>query len=496
MTPQDYVKALKQSYNLIFVIFHIIVILMSNLMNQANHRIVLTEKKKEEAEKQKTFLLSFSHELRNLINSLTGNIKLASLDHHISGRVKELLKNAEMCTELLLYLVNNILDTGKAEVGDLEVDPKPTKIYDSFERIWGVCSELIRRKDLRGTMKIENDLPRTILADPYRLTQIFINIVGNSIKFTDRGSIKINIQWIKDTQEVTEQCFKPYPFNDEDDQDEGLFEKDQDFSVFKGNYLVLDTYNRKVLAEEVQPSSDTSQGILKVAITDTGCGMEKEATKKLFNRFTQVTSDASKRKLGTGLGLFIIKELCKKMNGDIKVFSKEGKGSCFVFCIPITPVKEEQQELMSAAYLKGVAETNRMKAMIVDSSLFNHLVLKTLFKKLGIEVIAEIINGVEAVEKYYMLTRAGNRPRIVLMERDMPVMDGREASKKIRDFELREGLGSCFLGLMSQDCDEIESKQCLDIRGQIRADSCLRQPVISEDLVTALASYFRDQRNS
>ena len=171
--------------------------------------------------------------------------------------------------------------------------------------------------------------------DQYRLTQIFINIIGNATKFTERGSIDVSVEWLPDCHEVTEKCFQPYPFNEDDDQDEGLFEKTRAFTIFGENYTATSTRNRKIDRSSLGRSARSSRGVLKVAILDTGCGMTKEQTVQLFHKFTQVTTDAAKRKLGTGLGLFIIKQICERMNGDVKVFSKEDKGSCFVFCIPM-----------------------------------------------------------------------------------------------------------------------------------------------------------------
>ena len=345
MTPSEFVQALNQSSNQVFATNFVIVLLMNYQITKTTQRVMNTERRRADAENQKTFLFSFSHELRNLINSLTGNVKLAGMDTHVPERVKELLSNAEACGELLLYLVNNILDTGKAEVGELEVDLKPTKIYNSFEKIWGICSELIRRKDLRGRMLIQKDLPKNLLTDQYRLTQIFINLIGNAIKFTERGSINITVEWLKNYTEVTNECFEPHPFNEDDDTDEGLYEKRQGFRVFSDDFISLDLQNRKVNENSIIAPSIAERGVLKIAISDTGCGMNKDQTNKLFHKFTQVTADASKRKLGTGLGLFIIKQICERMNGEAKVFSKQDKGSCFIFCIPTATVSNRPEPL-------------------------------------------------------------------------------------------------------------------------------------------------------
>ena len=411
LPSENFTAALKQAHNSVLVTHSIIVLLMDYIMNQATKRVLITEKRTKEVETQKTFLYSFSHELRNLINSLSGNVKLAAMDDNISERVKELLSNAETCGEMLQYLVNNILDTGKEEVGELEVDLKPTKIYGSLEKIWGICSELIKKKDLQGKMKIQKDLPRTLLTDHYRLAQIFINIIGNAIKFTEKGGVNLSVEWMKDCQEVTDKCFEPYPFNEEDDQDEGLFEKFQDFSLLSDEFVVLDTYHRKKLKKYKNLTNRANKGVLKVAITDTGCGMTKEQSSQLFKKFTQVTSDASKRKLGTGLGLFIIKQLCNRMNGDVRVFSQKDKGSCFVFCLPVNTVQEEAQNPNNMEPLRNVINQKKLTAMMFDKSAFDSLILTSYFQKLEVEVLARLDNENEAYDKYIQLTRAGSRTK-------------------------------------------------------------------------------------
>ena len=272
LSSDEAIFYLKGALTVTFIIHGLIFVLTHMFLKQAYEKISKMEK--ADLESQKTLLLSFSHELRNFINSLVGNVKLTSLEDNLSDRVKELLLNAEVCGELLLHLVNNILDTGKVEIGELEINPKPTKIHKTLEKIWGICSELIKQKSLYGEMKIPKNLPRTLLVDHYRLTQVFLNLVGNAIKFTEKGSIKINVEWQPNRSEVNQQCFLPYPFNqDNDDQDEGLFEKCQSLKALSDEYLNLtaETKHIKETFLSLTPV-ECSKGILKVTVVDTGCG--------------------------------------------------------------------------------------------------------------------------------------------------------------------------------------------------------------------------------
>lgn len=489
MTPQSFTRAMVYACNQTVMFFVVLVFLTHYLMHQAYSRLLTTERKKDEFEAQKTFLLSFSHELRNLINSLIGNVTLASLES-INERAKELLLNAEVCGELLIHLVNNILDTGKVEIGELEINPAPTRVYATLEKIWGVCSELIRRKGLNGSMKVQRDLPKILMTDHYRLTQIFLNLVGNAIKYTDRGSVDITVEWIPDKSEVDAKCFQPIPFNYMDDQDEGIFEKKQMFTIFASNMIALSTGNRKISPSVLSQASNINPGILKVVVRDSGCGIPKDDIQKLFNKFTQMTSDTSKKKLGTGLGLFISKQICHRMNGEIKVFSKEDKGSAFIFCIPMQCGKDEQEHLYDIDTLKRSIASKKLSSMLVDDITFNHVILRNYFDKLDIEVADIAVNGLEAIQKYSRMITRGDRPQIVTMDLDMPIMDGKEAATKIRDLETEKGLKPCILIIISGNCTDSEIKECMDKTGPIRANGFLKKPVNIEDLTRAIGSSF------
>lgn len=493
MSPDAFTLALKQNFILIFVVNGIIVYLMHYFMNQAYQRALKSENKKIESEKQKVFLLGFSHELRNVINSLAGNVKLTSLEKNLPVKARELLLNAEICGELLIHLINNILDTGKVELGELEINPIPTKIYDAVEKVWSVCSELIKRKELKGSIRIPRDLPRTLIVDPYRLTQMFLNLVSNATKYTDRGFVNIGIEWIDTCSEVNEECFKPYPFNDDDDQDEGIFEKDQGFSIFNDNYLHLDTNNKKISPLLLKPPKELKRGVLKVTITDTGCGVSKEESRRLFQKFTQVPDDTSRRRLGTGLGLFINRQICEKLGGEIRVFSKQDCGSCFIFCIPLDVAEDQSRAHIDTESLKELIRAKNLKAMIVDDVPFNHVILRNFFEKLGIAVVDVAVNGSEAYEKYSALSRINKTPEIITMDIEMPVMNGKDASHMIRELEGREGLEPCFMAIVSGNCTDSEIRECLDKHGRVKADSFIKKPATIEDILGVIGNHFIDK---
>jgi len=493
LSPKTFTQGMTYSSNLSTLLNMVLILLFHKSLQKAYEEMSHAERKRDEFEKQKTFLLGFSHELRNLINSLTGNIKLAKL-HALSEKVRDLLLNAEVCGELLLHLVNNILDTGKVEIGELEINPTPVKIYDVMERVWGVCSELIRRKNLKGRMKIKKSIPMALNVDHYRLTQIFLNLVGNAIKFTERGSIDITIEWIPHHETVTNKCFEPIPFNDENDQDEGIFEKCQSFSIFDPEFVFLDSHRTRIRRDNLKKKNETEKGILKIIVSDTGCGIPQEDLNRLFQKFSQVTRDKSKRKLGTGLGLFITKELCKRMNGEVRVFSKPHKGSSFIFCLPVETAIDSFANSNQLEVVNEIISHHKLSGMIVDDVQFNSLIMKELFTRIGIKVKDLAENGLEAYDKFMNRVMRKDFLDVIALDLDMPIMDGKKVAQRIREKELEMKLNPCLIIITSGNCSESEINECIDPNGKIKANAFLKKPINFDELVRIITSHYKKLR--
>jgi len=489
--PESFVKNLTYQTNQTMFYSIAFTLFTHTLMQEAFREANYEEKKKEDFQNQKNFLLSFSHELRNLINSLIGSVKLASLEA-VSEKARDLLMNAEFSAEMLLQLINNILDTGKVELGDLEINTSPIRIYDLIERVWSICSELIRTKNLRGKLMIQKNIPQILTLDHYRLTQILLNLVGNAVKYTDIGEIDVSVEWLPNQESLTEKCFEPYPFNEENEQDEGIFEKKRSLSVFDSALLCLNFVRKRVDRALLNPITDERKGILKITVRDTGVGIPRDGFNKLFQKFMQVTSDPSKKKLGTGLGLYITKELCNRMDGDIRVFSKLGSGSAFCVCLPVQPEKRENDLLLDRDLIRRLALQKNLKAMIVDDEQFNHIILREYLNKLGVEVVELAENGLIAYNKYESRIKTKNRPDfidIVTMDLNMPVMDGKTSAQKIREIELRYNLGPCLLIIVSANCIESEISYCTNKDGSIRANAFLKKPATLDEMSRIISAY-------
>jgi len=453
---------------------------------------------KVEADRQKTFVLSFSHELRNLINNTLGNINLGLMEN-LPIKTKEFLRNAEISGELLLNLINNILDTGKVEIDELDITLRENQTYSVFRDIWGVCADIIQNKGLKGRMRIHKSIPQTLKVDKSRLKQIMLNLVDNAVKFTKSGLIDINIEWINNQEKVSNDCFEPHPYDNENDTDEGgIFEKNLALSVFDNDFISLNLSTKDIHNEEFKNYKiSANHGILKISISDTGCGIQEEYLKTLFTKSTVHQShqpQSSNRRLGTRLGLFISKELCKKMNGQIKGFSQKGKGSCFIVCLPIIPVTLNHDiSKLKARTEKNIQEENKkLKAMVVDDLSVNQNILNLYFKKLDVaEVRQTAFNGLEAYQKYKESVLKGEPFDLITMDLEMPVMNGKTAIQKIREFEAKKGLKPVVMIIVSGNCGKSEMHECLDMKGNIRADAFLKKPLNLEELKSVVNCHFK-----
>jgi signal transduction histidine kinase len=483
----------------------------------------LMDAKKTEIESQKLLINSFSHELRNLLQSMIGAIQI-SLAEPLTSMVREYMLNAERCGESLLNLVNNILDSAKAGVGELEINLTEISMRDALGKFWGISSQMLRNKNLTGKMKLSRNLPANLMIDNYRLTQILMNLMGNAVKFTEIGSVNLIVDWIDDEKLPTDKSFEPIPYSDE--EDEGLFDKLEKMSEASGEFVVSHVIksNLKPWRKDIIQSS--RKGLLKISITDSGCGISEENLNKLFKQFSQVSDKRSMRMIGSGLGLFITKLLCEKMGGIIKAYSKEGKGTTFVLCIPaesrpdtiadldieLTATKKLtfqslQSELVSTDVSAESSPDNKNskksealniskspsivnskpkpRIMVVDDEIFISVIIQSFLKTLKMDVTAKGYNGLEAYNLYFESYLAQEQIDVVVIDIYMPIMDGKIAAKKIRQLELEKKLKACRIIFVSANCIESEIAECLNPEGEIRASAFLKKPVTLEDLKKA-----------
>ena len=278
-----------------------------------------------------------------------------------------------------MTLINDILDLSKIEAGKMELYPEAMQLGRFLNGVVGLISMRAEEKDVLFVYEADEKLPTGIQADEKRLRQVLLNLLGNAVKFTNQGQIRLNVS-------------------------------------SRGSLNPLS-------------AGEALHAILRFEITDTGVGMTPEQLEKIFLPFEQV-GNAKQRAEGTGLGLAITRQLVNLMGGNVQVESEFGKGSRFWFDLsfPVVGIAASEEQLEQERQIMGY-QGKRLKVLVVDDRPENRYVLRDLLTPLGFEIILGE-NGEQEVE----LARSV-KPDLILTDLIMPVMDGFEAVKAIRLFD-------------------------------------------------------------
>jgi signal transduction histidine kinase/FixJ family two-component response regulator len=452
-----------------------------------------------ELKRKDQILASVSHELRNPINSLLGNLDLA-YDECKDKNVSEKIDSARICTEMLLHMINNLIDAARVMRDDLLVSSTPTDIYELIEKVWRVNRIKLKQKNLKAELCISTNLPRHMVIDPQRTMQILMNLILNAIKFTENGRVRVYISWHTnvDVQDLTvandafesklshnEVCCQQ-EINNADSTEEfpatwvpfQIQQIPQENTVNKiaENYTTFYVADSDVLERLIKRGEKESvctrdtRGLLKFDIIDTGCGMTPESQDRAFKPFSREDTSNTRRHGGSGLGLYIILKIVKKLGGTIKLFSKRGVGSNFV---TILPCMAQKTHLFSMP-LSNCDEKD-MKALIIEDDGYIQKVLKSYMEKLGIEAtICE--NGNLGYEKF--VSKEPGYFTVITMDIQMPVMDGITAARYIREHELKTHATEVVpIVFLSGNNVESERLLCIDPKGDIRATFFYRKPL-------------------
>jgi PAS domain S-box-containing protein len=410
----------------------------SNAHEELNKALADAERLAEEAHKanqaKTDFLASMSHEIRTPLNGIVGYTNLMR-NTVLTQRQNDLLHGVDRSTEMLLALINDILDLSKISAGQLTLDALPFCPALAMQDAVAAISPRAQEKNLSIRCDSDATARQVFIGDERRLKQVLLNLVGNAIKFTEKGSIIIKVN--SDVDPCDEDVTKPVRLN---------------FSVM-----------------------------------DTGIGIPDENLSKLFRPFSQAQSDISRRFGGTGLGLAICKQLVERMGGLISVSSKVEAGSTFSFFIfcPLAveqPVEVEKQE--SGKPFSEDGSDLKLKILIADDNLINQEVLSLYIEDLGYssEVVSSGENAVKAVKNHQV--------DLVLMDLRMPGMDGIEATKAIRAWEkesLPEGRREARIVALTADALKSDSERCLEMG----MDDYLTKPVDPDQIGRIIARFFK-----
>jgi signal transduction histidine kinase/CheY-like chemotaxis protein len=333
-------------------------------------KLDISEKKvRESARIKELFIANMSHEIRTPMNAIIGFtnlLKKRELDNESSGFVNTI----QQSSETLLAMINDVLDLSKIEAGMMRIDSSPFSLSELFESVITMFKVRFEEKGINFLPEVEEVLPDMIEGDPARLTQILMNLIGNALKFTNRGTVIIKIS------------------------NEGMSE---DF---------------------------IHVGIL---VKDTGIGIRKDKLAFIFERFQQAEDSITRNYGGTGLGLAIVKDLVTLQKGSISVKSEPGKGTCFKIIIPyklgVGPSKAKPVEAFRSNAPINLSE---IEILVVEDNEVNKLLLRHLFKNWKVKYDLAS-NGMQAIEKL-----KNKHYSIILMDIQMPEMDGYTAALEIR----------------------------------------------------------------
>jgi len=485
----------------------------------------LTKEVVQAMEAKDSFVSMLSHEIRNPLNSLRRSIdyllQCVKNQEHLY-----VLKNAKLSGEILLNLINNVLDAAKLKSDKMEIIRQETDLIEVFQKVFTINNDNFKDKELIVEANLDKRLPKQLWVDPSRMLQILMNLLSNAIKFTpSKGKIRFYVGW-HSSKEDAKILLNPYIELDESRNVENTQEPQEHNSQIRQNdfqislqeineNLLKCSYNihthpslESKLITEVNNSSfksftkdawkinedfsvlqistdetDEKLGYLKIQIIDTGLGVPQENISKLFGMFEQVSKHSRSVHGGTGLGLWICKQLCQKMDGDIAIYSKENVGTSFVFYIPVNNDKVNRLQVPTNRPANG-----RIKALVVDDYSVNRYLHKLLLEQEGVKVDVAS-NGKEAVEMYRDVFRAPYN--LILMDIHMPEMDGFTAAKLIREWEVRNNKRKAEIYFVTGEYfseEEVLSK-FKNLAGEHSGIKCLRKPLDVEIIRKAIAFY-------
>ena len=379
----------------------------------------ITLRKLEDASKIKgEFLASMSHEIRTPINGIIGVTRLLK-DTSPSSQQSEFLDIIDNSVQLLLTVINDILDFSKLEAGKLSLHEVEFDLEKTLNDVIALVKPSLECKNLKISNFIDNKLELSYLGDDNRIKQVILNLISNAIKFTDNGEIKVASQLIE---------------------------------------------------------ANEHSAIIKISISDTGIGIDTQTQELLFDKFTQADSSTTRKYGGTGLGLAISKNIIELMHGSIGVESTPGQGSTFWINVEL---KRNNKKPVKATVIKkdkAAKQSFSGKVLLVEDVVVNQLIAKSFLKNIGFNVVIAN-NGQEALDMC-----ADQEFKLIFMDCQMPVMDGFDATRHIREMESDQRTPIIALTALAMKDD---AQLCFDAG----MDDYITKPYELSDLITCIEKW-------
>ncbi len=388
-----------------------------------NEKLKKAKDSAENISKQKSeFLSNISHEIKSPMNSVIGYAEI--LDKQIIDPVqKEYLNLIKKGGNNLLKIINNILDLSKIETGKLKIKKENLNIRNLFLEIESIFHSNIISKNIIFFVDIDKELPINLISDAQRIKQILFNLIDNAVKFTEKGYIKLEVK-----------------------------------SIYKN------TLKNKI--------------DLIITLEDTGIGIDNKNIQNIFKIFEQQNNHDSLKYGGTGLGLTICSKLIKLMKGKIKVESEKNKGSLFTVILEDIYLASEKEHIYSKELLTSGIKFEKAKILVVDDAEENRKLVQIRLKDFDFDLIMAK-NGQEAINKLKNVL-----VDLILMDLRMPIMDGYEAIKIIKnDNQLKN------IPVIALTASVIEKN--IHKTADYNFDGYLKKPLIMDDLILELSKHLK-----